>query len=149
VVVVHDLVLLFEVIAFAVISLLVGLFLEVLLFATRVVFALIISRQPLCWRSSRTSVGRFDEICSSCNNDACGLSHGCKQQEDEPSSSPLAASSPRVKNTGRFVSSLVLLKKGHELKWFHGHHFVCFCKVKLMRLWLHKKDLFAFLLSHG
>jgi hypothetical protein len=42
VVIVHDLVLLFEVIAFAVIYLLVGLFLEVLHFAMRVVVAPII-----------------------------------------------------------------------------------------------------------
>ncbi len=38
-VIVHDLVLLFEVIAYVVISLLLGLLLEVLLFATRVVVA--------------------------------------------------------------------------------------------------------------
>ncbi len=54
-----------------------------------------------------------------------------------------------VKGTGCFVGSLTLLKKGHGPKRDCGHHFVCFRKLVLMRLWLHKKDLFALLFCCG
>jgi hypothetical protein len=54
-----------------------------------------------------------------------------------------------VKDIGCFVSSLILLNKGHETKRVHGHHFVCFHKLVLMRLGLHKKDLLALLLQCG
>ncbi len=53
------------------------------------------------------------------------------------------------KDTGCFVGSLALLKEGHESMRVCGHHFVCLCKLKLMRLWLHKKDVFCFLLCCG
>jgi hypothetical protein len=54
-----------------------------------------------------------------------------------------------VKDTGRFVSSLALLKKGYKPKRVCGHCFVCLRKVKLMRLWLRKKHFFCFLLRRG
>ncbi len=41
-------------------------------------------------------VGRFDDSHGFCDDDASGLSHGCEQQEDEPSSSLLDAFSPRA-----------------------------------------------------
>jgi hypothetical protein len=44
---------------------------------------------------------------------------------------------------------MTLLKKGYEPKRVHEHHFVCFHKLALMFLGLHKKDLFALLLSCG
>jgi hypothetical protein len=40
-------------------------------------------------------------------------------------------------------------KKGNKPKRVHGHCFVCLCKLKVMCLWLHKEDLFALLLRHG
>jgi hypothetical protein len=54
-----------------------------------------------------------------------------------------------VKDARCFIGSLPLLEKGHEPKSVCGHHFVCFHKLKLMRLRLHEKDLFAFLLRCG
>jgi hypothetical protein len=54
-----------------------------------------------------------------------------------------------VKDAGHFIGSLTLLEKGHKPKRVRGHHFVCFRKLKLMPLWLRKKDLFAVLLHCG
>ncbi len=54
-----------------------------------------------------------------------------------------------LKNAGRFIVSLTLLEKGDEPKWVHGHRLVCIHKLKLMRLGLHKEDLFALLLRCG
>ncbi len=51
-----------------------------------------------------------------------------------------------VKDTGRFFGSLTLFEIGHKPKRVHGHHFVCFHELKLMRLRLQEKYLFAFLL---
>jgi hypothetical protein len=96
VVVVHDLVvLLFEVIAFVVIFLLMGLFLVVLLFAMRESDHGINLLDGNChFVVCCNSIGCFGGSCNSCDNDASGLSHGCIQWEDEPSSFPLAASYP-------------------------------------------------------
>jgi hypothetical protein len=54
-----------------------------------------------------------------------------------------------LKDAGCFIGSLTLLKKGYEPKRIHGHHFACFCKLKLMRLGLREEDLFALLLHCG
>jgi hypothetical protein len=145
VVIVHDLVLLFEVIAFAINSLLVGLFLEVLLFATRVVVAWIVSIATIVLAFVviasfvlmvvavlatmmpvvRTMAARYRKM-------SCFLFLRL----------PLLLE--LVKDTGCFVSSLALHENGHEPKRVCGHRFVCFRKLKLMRLWLREKDLFAF-----
>ncbi len=45
-----------------------------------------------------------------------------------------------VKVTGSFVGRLALLKKGHMLKRVRIYHFVCFCELNLRRLWLREKD---------
>ncbi len=54
-----------------------------------------------------------------------------------------------VKDTGSFISSLALLEKGHKPKRVCRYCFVGLCKLKLMRLGLHEKDWFAFLLRCG
>ncbi len=54
-----------------------------------------------------------------------------------------------VKDAGRFIGSLTLLKNGYEPKRVHGHHSVCFPKLALMRLGLRKKDLLALFLHCG
>jgi hypothetical protein len=54
-----------------------------------------------------------------------------------------------LKNAGCFISSMTLLKKGDELKQVCGHHLVQVRKLKLMRLGLHKEDLFTLLLRRG
>ncbi len=103
-----------------------------------------------CAGICRNRVGCFYGSRSSGDNDASGSSHGCKWQEDEPFSSPSAESSPWVvKDTSHCVGSLALLKKAQEPKRVHGHCFVCFRKLKLIRLWLREEDLFAFLLHRG
>jgi hypothetical protein len=54
-----------------------------------------------------------------------------------------------LKNASRFVGRFTLLKKINELERVHGHHLVCIHELKLMRLGLHKEDLFTLLLRHG
>ncbi len=54
-----------------------------------------------------------------------------------------------LKDAGRFIGSLTLLKKGNKPKQVHRHHFVCLYKLVLMRLRPRKEDLFALLLRCG
>jgi hypothetical protein len=54
-----------------------------------------------------------------------------------------------LKNARHFVGRLKLLEESNELEWVHGHHLVGICKLKLIRLGLSKKALFALLLCHG
>ncbi len=54
-----------------------------------------------------------------------------------------------LKNTGRFIGSLILLKKGNEPKRVHGHNFVHLHELKLMCLGLCEEDLLALLLRRG
>jgi hypothetical protein len=42
-----------------------------------------------------------------------------------------------------------LFEKGYEPKKGHGHQFVCFCKLELMRLGLCVEDVVALLLCCG
>ncbi len=91
-VIVYDLALFFEVIAFAVISFLFGIFMKSFFLQ---------QEWSLHWMSwwwllgiHCDCIGSFNGSCGSCHDDGCGLSRGWEQQEDEPSSSSLAASSP-------------------------------------------------------
>jgi hypothetical protein len=54
-----------------------------------------------------------------------------------------------LKDAGHFISSLTLLKKGNEPKRIHGHHFICLHKLELMCLGRLKEDLFGLLLRCG
>ncbi len=54
-----------------------------------------------------------------------------------------------LKNACRFIGSLTLLKNGDEPKRIHGHHLVHLRKLKLMCLGLRKEDLFPLLLRRG
>jgi hypothetical protein len=38
---------------------------------------------------------------------------------------------------------MTLLEKGDKPKQVHGHHLVCFCKLRLVCLGLHKENLFT------
>ncbi len=88
----HGLIILLrEVIAFAIFLLLIGTFLVVLLSATRVIMVMIVLMVTVMLSFS---VSPFDGSCGSCNNAASSLNHGCVQREDVLSSSLLASSSP-------------------------------------------------------
>ena len=146
----HDLVLLLDVIMFVVISFLVGLFVEVLLFIKRVVIASIILMV--------TMVLAFDVIALVASMVGAVLAMmipvGQVMATGDMEMSCLLVLQlllllELVEDTGLFVGSLALLKKGHEPKRIRGHHFVCFLELKLMCLWLRKKDLFACLLHYG
>ncbi len=54
-----------------------------------------------------------------------------------------------LKNSSRFVSGLTLLKEKNGLERVSGDHLVQICKLKLIRLGLHKEDLFTLLLRCG
>jgi hypothetical protein len=54
-----------------------------------------------------------------------------------------------LKNSGRFIGSLTLLKKGNELKQVRGHHFVCLLELKMMHLGLRKEDSSLFSCTLG
>jgi hypothetical protein len=48
-----------------------------------------------------------------------------------------------LNDTGCFIGSWALLKKGDKPMGLRGHHLVCLRKLKLMRLGLREEDLFA------
>ncbi len=146
----HELILLLEVIVFVVVSLLVGLKLEVLLFGTRVIIALIVLMAAIVPAFiaialvTSMAVAVFGTMMPVVSVTAVG-----NREMSRLYLLLLLLLLELVKDTSHFFGSLALLKKDNEPKRVRGHCFVCFHKLKLMRLWLHKKDLFAFLLCHG
>ncbi len=44
-----------------------------------------------------------------------------------------------LKDAGRFIGSLALLKKGDTPTWVHGHCLACLCGLELMHLGLCKR----------
>ncbi len=97
-------------------------------------------------------IGCFDDSPAYGDNAASSLIQGCARWEDESSFSLfllLLVLGNLLKNAGRFIGSLTLLKIGNEPKQVCGHHFVCLRELTLMRLGLRKEDLFVFLLHRG
>jgi hypothetical protein len=151
VVVVHDLVvLLFDMIVFVVIFLLIGVFLVVLFFVTRMIMASIILMA--------TVVSMFVMFALVALMVVAVLAMMIPVVQVMPASNRkmscllflwLLLLLELVKDAGCFIGNLTLLRKSHKPKRVHGHCFVCFCKIKLMHLGLHEKNLFAFLLRCG
>ncbi len=54
-----------------------------------------------------------------------------------------------LKNVSRLVGCLTLLKESNQLERVSRHRLVQVCKLELMRLGLHEKDLFTLLLRRG
>ncbi len=54
-----------------------------------------------------------------------------------------------LKNASCIVGRLTLLEESNELEQVSGHHLVHIHELKLMRLGLHKEDLFTLLLHRG
>jgi hypothetical protein len=54
-----------------------------------------------------------------------------------------------LKDAGRFIGSLALLKKANKPKRVHGRILLCLRKLELMCLGLHEEDLFGLLLRCG
>ncbi len=136
----HNLVLLPEVIVFAVISLLVGLFLEVLLFATSVIIASIIAMVTMVL--AFVAIALVASMVVAVLATMMPMVWVMTPSNREMSCLlllQLLLLLELVQDTNCFVGSLALLKKGHEPKRVRGHRFVCFRILKLMCLsWARK-----------
>ncbi len=147
----HDLtILLFEVILFAVIFLLVGFFLVVSLFATKLITAPIILMVTMVLGFiTIPSVALMVVVLVATMMPVIQVMLMSNRNMSHFLFLWLLLLLELVKDIGCFIGRLTLLEKGHKPKMVHGHCFVCFCKLKLMCLGLHEKDLFAFLLRCG
>ncbi len=143
-------VLLLEVIAFAINFLLVGLFLVVLLFATRMIGALIVLMATVMLLSvAIVLVASMVVMFFGMMLPVAWVTAASNKKMSRLLLFWLLLLLELVKDAGCFIGSLTLLEKGYEPKRVHGHHFVCFCKLVMMFLGLCKKELFALLLRCG
>ncbi len=133
----HLVVLLFKVTALAVIFLLIELFLVVLLFATRVIMALILAMATVVWLFVMirlvalmvvTVLATMIPVVQVTVTSNGKMSHLLFFW--------LLLLLELVKEVGRFIGSLTLLKKGHKPKRVCAHCLVHFLELKLMHLGL-------------
>jgi hypothetical protein len=148
---VHGIITLFlEVIALAIILLLVGLFLVVLVFMTRVIVVLIVLILTVMLPVIPIALVTFMVVVVL----ATMLPVACITAASNGKMSRLLLFwllflHDLVKVSGCFIGSLTLFEKSYEPKRVGGHCFVHFCKFVLMRLWLCEEDLFGLLLCCG
>ncbi len=140
-----------ELFALAIILLLVGLFvLEVLVFATRVIVALIVLMTfAMSLVVTIVSVALMVVEILAIMLPVAQITAASNKKMRRLLLFWLLFLLDLVKDASCFIGSLTLLKKGNELKQVCENHLVCFCKLELMHLELHKEDLFAFLLRYG
>ncbi len=148
----HGLVTLFlEVIALAIILLLVGIFvLVVLVFVTRIIVTLIVSIATVILLVVRiTLVASMVVAVLVAILPVAQIMDASDRKMSHLLLFWLIFLLDLVKNAVCFIGSLTLLKKGDEPKWVHGHCLVCFCKLVLIHLGLRKEDFLLFSCAVG